>query len=119
MESKYFSRSELDCRCGCGFQPTEEWTALLNEIREAYGQPIFISKGGVARCQDHNRNIGGARFSQHKRGAAADLVRTPGLLDFLLQNADRFNIWIEDPEETPAHIHIDRKYRTSGRVFKP
>ncbi len=90
---------------------------LLDRIREAYGEPIQVVS--VARCRAHNQKIGGARFSQHVRGNAADLMRTEKLLKFLLDNADTYNIWLERPESTPTWIHIDTLYRPVGRTFIP
>jgi len=113
----YFSDKELECSCGCGYSVRPEFKKLLNEIREAYGQPISLSS--AARCKRHNQSIGGAKRSAHVDGVAADLVRTPELLKFIQDNLERFNIWMEHPSATKTWIHIDSRLRVGGRVFYP
>jgi len=48
----------------------------LEAIRELLGKPIVITSG--FRTAEHNRSVGGAKFSQHLYGKAADIV-VPGL----------------------------------------
>ena len=117
ITSKYFSTKELSCHDGCGLLPNQSFVDKLDAIREAYGHPIEVTN--VSRCSVHNRAIGGARFSAHVQGIAADLVRTEALLAFLVSNADKFNIWVESPDKTPQWIHIDTRYRPVGRIFLP
>lgn len=114
----YFKNSELMCHCGCNEMPQQAIIDKLNEIREAYGKPITLTS--VKRCAAHNKAIGGAAKSAHVEGIAADLARTPELLVFILKNAEKFNIWIEDPAKTPTWIHIDLRPRDVGptRIFK-
>jgi uncharacterized protein YcbK (DUF882 family) len=70
--SVHFSRSEFTCSCGCGYDTVD---ALLLEALEAirghFGVPVTITS--AARCFNHNRDVGGARNSQHKKGRAADI----------------------------------------------
>ncbi len=117
ITSKHFTIKELSCHCGCGLLPQQAFVDKLDAIREAYGQPIEVTN--VSRCSVHNRAIGGARFSAHVEGIAADMVRTPTLLKYVYENLDKFNIWVEDPSKTPSWIHIDTRYRPVGRVFLP
>ncbi len=117
IQSKYFTVRELACRCGCGFQPSQEFIAKLDLIRDNYGHPIEVTN--VARCSVHNRAVGGAPKSAHVEGIAADLVRTEALLAFVQENLDNFGIWLEHPDKTPTWIHIDTRYRPVGRVFLP
>lgn len=117
IKSKYFTAKELACRCGCGLLPTQELIDKLDEIREAFGGPIEVNSG--ARCSVYNRKIGGARFSSHIEGKAADLARTPELLAFLQANMDKFNIWGERPEYTKTWLHVTIRPGVSGRWFIP
>lgn len=115
--TKHFTRKELSCQCGCGMFPGQALMDKLDAIREAFGGPIRVTSG--ARCSTRNRAVGGARKSAHVEGKAADLVRTPELMAFLLANADRFNIWIEEPTKTPTWCHIQTRPCVGGRVFQP
>lgn len=69
--SPNFSKSEFACR-HCG----EVWVnpvlvCCLEELRRIVGRPLRIVSG--YRCAVHNRAVGGARLSQHRLGAAADI----------------------------------------------
>lgn len=81
---KYFTIEELSKsttakRKNIDNTPTEEvkksLTTLVDKIldplREAYGKPIIIGSG--YRCPKLNKAIGGAAYSQHMKGEAADI----------------------------------------------
>ena len=71
--SEHFRFAEFACN-HCGELAPDGIPELLLEklekIREHYGLPMIINSG--YRCPTHNRNCGGAVFSQHKLGTAAD-----------------------------------------------
>lgn len=70
--SKHFSRHEFACKCGCGFDTVDIDTLVVAEtVRHYVGEPVIILSG--CRCATHNRAIGGAPTSQHKKARAADL----------------------------------------------
>ena len=70
--SKNFSRSEMACQCGCGFDTADiELIKLLENIREHFGKPIHVNSG--CRCPEHNERVGGSNNSQHLYGRAADI----------------------------------------------
>jgi uncharacterized protein YcbK (DUF882 family) len=73
---KYFKRREFACKCGkCGGHPVEpSWDLIevLEKIREHFGAPVTVNSG--VRCATHNKNVGGATYSQHLYGTAADIV---------------------------------------------
>lgn len=73
--TEHFSRHEFDCRDGTPYP--DRWMPRLEVlcenlevIREALGEPMFITSG--YRTTEWNRKQGGARFSQHLEGRAAD-----------------------------------------------
>lgn len=72
--AKYFSKTEFCCK-HCGQLPEngidERLLAVLDDVREKVGSPIFVSSG--YRCLVHNKNIGGASQSYHVKGMAADV----------------------------------------------
>ena len=45
---------------------------LLDPIREAWGEPIVVSSG--YRCKQLNELVGGAKYSHHLLGCAADII---------------------------------------------
>jgi uncharacterized protein YcbK (DUF882 family) len=70
--SKYFSRWELECKCGCGLMNIDpELLGLLDRLREKLDRPLSISSG--SRCPAHNLHEGGKKNSAHLTGLAADL----------------------------------------------
>jgi len=71
--SKWITRAELACKCGCGFDTADYGlVCALNAIREHFGQPVIITSG--CRCSAWNKAQGGAAGSQYLRGRAADIV---------------------------------------------
>lgn len=44
---------------------------LLQKIRDHFGKPVIINS--AYRTEAHNKSIGGATYSQHKYGLAADI----------------------------------------------
>jgi uncharacterized protein YcbK (DUF882 family) len=76
MLTANFSQRELACKCGCVTPAGVARNLLklaqaLQELRDLAGSPIVITSG--YRCPIHNRNVGGAQYSQHMQGTAADL----------------------------------------------
>lgn len=71
--SKHFTRSEFECRCGCGFATVDVMLiGLLESVREHFGRPVRINSG--CRCPEYNDMINGTARSKHKEGMAADIV---------------------------------------------
>jgi hypothetical protein len=116
--SKFVALGEVSCKCGCGSIPTKEMLNKFDEIRFQYGEPIHITSG--ARCEKHNAKIGGAKNSNHCKGLAIDVVKTPNLEDFILKNLETFDIYIEDPKKTSLWIHIQIvPPKSKKRIFQP
>jgi len=69
--SEHFAASEFACpHCGETFV-RPKLLDRLEHLRQSVHKPIRIVSG--YRCPVHNRAVGGARFSQHVYGAAADI----------------------------------------------
>ena len=71
-----FNLSELQCNCGCKMPPKVLGNVLvlaeqLQVLRDALNTPIHITN--AYRCVTHNRDVGGAKNSQHLLGKAADI----------------------------------------------
>lgn len=70
--SVHFSREEFACQCGCGFDTVDAATLeALEAIRSHFGAPVVITS--ACRCDSHNKAIGGALNSTHKKGRACDI----------------------------------------------
>ena len=88
--NKYFSKSEFECKCGCGFDEVNpKLLKVLTEIRTHFDQPVVITSGN--RCEKHNKYVGGVKNSKHIKGIAAD-IKVKGI----------------DPEDVLAYL--DSKY---------
>ena len=75
--SRNFSRVEFECsptECGCGFDTIDAGLVnILEQVRFKFKQaPVTINSG--CRCEAHNFDVGGAVYSKHLKGRAADFV---------------------------------------------
>ena len=72
-----FKVRELRCRDGTDTVMVDEaLTVVLQCIREHFGKPVVITS--AYRTPAHNAKAGGAKFSQHLYGRAAD-IRVQGV----------------------------------------
>lgn len=70
--SRNFSRSEFECKCGCGEADVSPFLIeVLQRLRDVLGVKITVTSG--RRCAAHNAAVGGAKNSQHLQGLAADI----------------------------------------------
>ena len=82
--SPHFRWAEFACNhCGelleQGIHP--KLIEVLEAVREHFGKPTVINSG--YRCPVHNKNVGGARYSQHLYGRAAD-ISVSGVAPFVV-----------------------------------
>jgi uncharacterized protein YcbK (DUF882 family) len=109
-----FSRRELDCRCGCPTpQGVQHNLAALAEhlqaLRALAGGPLTVHSG--YRCPGHNEAVGGAEFSQHVQGLAADVSSravTPAKLAQLAGKVPTFAAGGIGTYKTWVHVDIRR-----------
>lgn len=101
--SKYFKESEFVCHCCKQGKVNPKLITLLDAIREKLQAPIIVLSG--YRCEAHNKECGGAKFSQHMKGNAAD-IRTDKM------PPHEFYAWLEE------HFKIDGhgKYATFNHI---
>jgi uncharacterized protein YcbK (DUF882 family) len=70
--TKNYSRAEFACKCGCGFAAINPVLVdALQKLRDAMGRPVRVMSG--CRCAAHNKLVGGAPWSVHLAGNAADV----------------------------------------------
>lgn len=98
--TRNFTRAEMACKC-CGVcLMRDNFMAKLQALREAFGAPITVTSG--YRCPAHNRQVGGAKGSQHVKGNASDLYAKD--MDRLLKLAKEIFI---NATPGPGFIHVD------------
>lgn len=108
IASRYFSRSEFACRCGCGYDTIDaDLVAILHEIREHFGSPIIITSG--TRCKLHNDSLpNAAKKSAHLIGRAVDFyvlgVDDGEVVEWLEEHAPHCGIGRYD-----GRTHVDTK----------
>jgi zinc D-Ala-D-Ala carboxypeptidase len=99
----HFSREEVACKCGCGFDTVDaELLNVMEKIRDIIGP---YQPSSVCRCIQHNRNIGSNDTSQHVKAKACDVpTKDPKSLyeklDIMYPN--KYGIGLYD-----SFVHID------------
>ena len=105
--SKYFSRWEVACKCGCGLMNIDSsLLEVLDKIRELLDRPLITTS--ACRCPIHNRTEGGKENSAHVKGLAADLKVNGSKERFeVMEAALVFGIIRVGIAKTFIHIDID------------
>jgi len=89
--TEHFALSEFACKgrncCGGAAPINFELVFLLEKLRVLVGGPLLINSG--FRCKVHNARVGGAKFSTHMLGLAADLPTPRGLTPIKFANMAR------------------------------
>lgn len=80
--------------------------AVLDPLREWYGQPITVNSG--YRCEALNEAVGGAKTSQHMTGHAADITvhskdGNKKLFDYIKDNLE-FDQLIDESNLSWVHV---------------
>ena len=71
--TKHFKVKEFACKDGSPIVFVDEYLAnLLNILRETIKKPVTVTSG--YRTPEHNKKVGGAKYSFHMRGMAADII---------------------------------------------
>ena len=97
--------------------------AVMNPIREAYGQPMIVSSGW--RPPSINAQTpGAATHSKHMIGLACDIQDPDGqLMRWVLDNLalmQSLGVFFEDFRWTPNWVHFQKGAPASGkRIFVP
>ena len=106
--SKHFSRSEIECNCGCGLNEMSPITLEIAEVARSFvGSSITPSSG--ARCYEYNRSeaVGSNDNSQHPRCKAMDLPcdDPESLFDYLCDKyPEQYGFGLYN-----TFVHIDSK----------
>ena len=122
---EHVKHSDLACPCGCGMMPKPETITLLYMVYVDWGRPILCAN--AARCERYTKSLKkrgykAATNSAHNVGLALDLLAfdrdIKEFQDFCRGKLEEWDAWMEDPEWTPNHVHLQKR-RASARVFQP
>lgn len=109
--SAHFSFTEFQCQCGGSFKDCarivvyRELLSSLESFRiDAYPSGLSIVSG--YRCPSHNKAVGGAQYSQHLYGTAADVP-----LRFSWQKTAKLRLFAGIGKEASNGLvrHVDRR----------
>ena len=71
--TEHFKVKEFACKDGSPIVFVDKYLAELLEIlRKTINKPVIITSG--YRTPEHNKKVGGAEYSYHMRGMAADIT---------------------------------------------
>jgi uncharacterized protein YcbK (DUF882 family) len=71
--TEHFKVKEFACKDGSPIVFVDEYLAVLLEIlRDTIKKPVIVTSG--YRTPEHNKKVGGAKYSFHMRGMAADII---------------------------------------------
>ncbi len=115
MLTKNFSRSEMECHCGCGlYEMDSRHMNKLQLLRDHCGFLFYVNSG--RRCKYWNGKSGGYTTSAHLDGLATDIrVTDKSLLRVILRHA--IEMEFEGIGVADNFIHLDSKKRKNGKAF--
>lgn len=109
--SKYFTKKELQCKCGCKqANMSKKFMARLDALRDTWGKPIYLSS--AYRCPEHNNNVSSTgKKGPHTTGKAVDILIYGGhahallgfIIDFDFQGVGQH----QKGKHADRFIHID------------
>lgn len=123
--STYFTREEVSCNCGCGFDTVAiETLEAADAYREHYGKPIIPSS--VCRCVPHNKKVGGAIASYHLPRVRGKLpngvtIFESKAMDLPVDNPKEAAKWFDENRPKISYliydsfVHIDSRERRYTR----
>ncbi|NIT03521.1 DUF882 domain-containing protein [Candidatus Saccharibacteria bacterium] len=101
----FFYEDEFACPCCGEVKIDSDLIARLDYLRTELGAPIEIASG--YRCPTYNKSLGGARYSAHTIGMAADISIPDNHYRFkLLERIFRHKLF-NRIEVATGHIHVD------------
>jgi|18_taG_2_1085343.scaffolds.fasta_scaffold03326_5 hypothetical protein len=122
MISEHFSFDEMVCRCGdCKRADMDpEFVKLLEQIRKAYGKPMFLSS--AFRCDNHNSKVSsvpnGPHTFQENGGLAVDVLIwgvEAKILFSVAQNVGASGLGVAQTGDIKDRfLHIDGVERAAG-----
>ena len=98
------------CPCGqCDQEPTDRLLNMLDAVRDDAAVPMKVTSG--PRCWHYNTIIGGAEYSGHVDGEAADIaVTTSRARSRILEAARRYGVTRIGIAKGFVHLGVSRKH---------
>lgn len=73
--SRFFTRKELQCKCGCGkCEMDTGFLMALDALREVWKVPLHVTSGYRCKAYNESPRISGAPKSLHTVGRAVDIA---------------------------------------------
>ena len=69
--TEHFNLAEFQCPCCLTVKVSPQLVLMLEAVRKRWGKPLIVNSG--FRCEPHNKEVGGVKFSLHRQGRAADI----------------------------------------------
>lgn len=121
--SKNFSRHEFLCPCCKEGDPHPLLIQTLQKLRDLAQVPVKVNSG--YRCPKHNKEVGGAKNSQHMENLAADIDvegwdqdRTMAALEYLYVNDRAYVGYAYKIGKAERAVHVDVRIPESETVRK-
>ena len=114
--SKNFQVKEFRCRDGSDpIFIDSELVTLLQKVRDHFGRPVVINSAYRTAAYNLSKKVGGAKFSQHQYGKAADIyiqgvliTKLAEYVESLMPNSGGIGIYpIKTGVRNCACVHVD------------
>ena len=121
--SKNFKVKEFCCKDGSDpIFIDSELVEILQKVRDHFGQPVHINSAYRTAAYNLSKKVGGAKFSQHQYGKAADIyiqgiliTKLSEYVETLMPNKGGIGIYpIKTGVRNCAFVHVDVR-ATKGR----
>ena len=111
--SQNFKSTEFDCHgegCCSSTLVDSKLVDYLQDIRDHFGKPLNVSS--AYRCDKHNKRVGGATGSRHKKGEAADIYINgiePKEIAKYAESIGILGIGLYETDKDGYFVHIDTR----------
>lgn len=110
----HFTDKEMDCGCGCEKTVVPELLMRLEALRVLLDRPLPVTSG--ARCESHNREVGGKQRSLHLKGLAVDIACTDSNLRVaIIRNAGKLGF--NGIGIAKTFVHLDLRPESEAVCF--
>jgi len=105
IKTKNYRFEEFECKCGCGLNLATIELLHVCELVRALNGGVSLPVSSGTRCATYNAKVGGAPYSQHVKGTAADLpVKNP---QYIYDRLDKLFLYSHGIGDYSNFIHVD------------